>query len=152
MTTVLDINSIPQESVLALDTTLPNDEVLIINALFTGDIPSNTVSVSFNDSPLEVLSGIVSEESEGVNFILVDISAYAGQTGSLKISLNNSGTTESNLLVIKSIEAVADRNSGGGSGGGCSLNPHASFDPTLPILVILSLIHILRSRRYSRKR
>lgn len=122
MTTPLDNSGQATDAIAVFDITLPQQDELLLTAIFTGDLQTNTIQVTFNDNSIPVISGILTNNATELNYIFVDISAYKGQVGELKLTLHNSGTMVSELYVIESAAVTAaasgTSSSAGGGGGG----------------------------------
>jgi hypothetical protein len=131
MTTSVDLDGNPVDAVAVFnDEVLNDDDLLMIPALFTGNAATTTLTAFFNDNPIEVLAGVESVSGE-IGSLLLDVSAYRSQTGTLKLVLHSSTTEIADLFILDEITGlpeedltpyVAAINEGGGGGGG-SLNP-----------------------------
>lgn len=138
MTTSVGLDGNPVDAVAVFnDEVLNDDDLLMIPALFTGNATTTTLTAFFNDNPIEVLAGVESVSGE-IGFMLLDVSAYRSQTGTLKLVLHSSTTEIADLFILDEITGLPEEDltpyvatSTGGSGGGGSINPLLLFMSTM---------------------
>ena len=68
---------------------------------------------------------------------------------SLTVSANDGALSDEGVVTIAITNVIdtPEDQLGSGGGGGCTLNQHAVFDPTLPVMLSLGLFYLLRRRR-----
>ena len=138
-----------------------------------GDGPGNGAESGFfvlvNDERVEMHSSaddewnesteLVSEATDGWRLVLVDLSAYAGQTIDVAIGVTNTGGIEADHSLRVYVDGATLRSgtiaprppSGGGGGGGCWISPQAATPYGL-IAWLLPLTVLLKRRRRGAER
>ncbi|GAA0354938.1 hypothetical protein GCM10009092_18990 [Bowmanella denitrificans] len=154
MQTALDINGIPEQAVLVMAVTLPDEDSLILPFTFTGNPEVVTLHAYFNNNEIDVESGIL-EQSNNIDYMILDISSVKMQFGNLKLVLNTGGNDVAELFLIESVnytdadveKELGDTNTGahtGSSGGSVSI--YLIF-----ILILGSIVEKLHVRRSASK-
>jgi hypothetical protein len=95
-------------AVAVFDTELPAGEtVLLLPAIFSGDIGTTSLSATFNDTEIEILSGLSVALASGAeayfedfNYLAIDVSTYHGQSGEVTIEMTS--TAEAELFIMLS--------------------------------------------------
>ncbi|MCC2637761.1 MAG: hypothetical protein K0Q68_1480 [Moraxellaceae bacterium] len=146
------------------DVVLPSDEAtLIFPYSFVGALATNTLTVSFTTTEdgevfLDLLSELTATTEDKLDYLVFDSAAVAGKTGTLKVTLANTGidTAATSELFLAEVGETRDASSevftlaplavgSGGSGGGSSGGAFGLF-AALSLLLVAG-VRMKRSRR-----
>lgn len=95
-----------EDGVLVLFTTLPDDDVLVLPYLFSGDPETTEVSARFEGVALDTFGEIDLVEGD-IDLLIFDIAGFRSNFGTLDITLSSTGSTPSELIIVDNIEEAA---------------------------------------------
>ena len=131
---------------LSFKTTAPLGGTVTVRLVFSEALPDGLALYKvdnagvYSELPASLWSRV---DSRTLDLTLTDGDALTDQDGAVNGEI---------LDPVAPADLSTPTSEGGGGGGGCSLAPHARKDPTLPLLILVSLGYVLRRRHLSAPR